>query len=421
MKFRIVLVLMLVFSIGMIVNAQDEDEETVEPQGLYAEIPQARGEDGAFILGDPEAEIVVMEFADFLCPHCQDYHEEVVSEFIEQFVVTGQARFEYRFFPIIDQNYSPYLAAIAECSAEQGLFWSTHNDLYEMARDGLIGADVADVVAERVGLDADLLTECLDSGEAIQYAIDTQLGTNLSVSGTPAIRVRINDGVPGAIMINGTTYNRGGSALSVLETFVTSENPEELIGDAAPAAPRLLNENLLHETGLVDGEPCDAPCWRGITPGETSWAAAEEILRADTTIADLNFQEDGDAKGATFSQVDGDACCQIITQTGEFVEFMQLQFAPGVILGDVIEKYGEPNLIDGDQYSSDQYMVILFYEDVPMLIYVYLPDAETALSEESDVIGVIYLTTDLIEQFVAASPLAEWEGYESFDYYLGGE
>src|SRR5690606_2628686 len=126
----------------------------------------------------------------------------------------------------------------------------------------------------------------------------------------------------------------------------------------------------------------------------------------------------GDAKGATFSQVDGDACCQIITQTGEFVEFMQLQFAPGVILGDVIEKYGEPDLIDGDQYSSDQYMVILFYEDVPMLIYVYLPDAETALSEESDVIGVVYLTTDLIEQFAAASPLAEWEGYESFDYYL---
>ncbi|RMG75650.1 MAG: hypothetical protein D6711_06100 [Chloroflexi bacterium] len=419
MKFRIILVWMLVFSLGMVVSAQEDDEEVIEPQGIYADIPQSRGEDGAFILGDPEAQIVIMEFADFLCPHCQDYHDEVIGDLIEQFVATGQARFEYRFFPIIDQTYSPRLAAVNECAYQQGLFWATHNELYVMAQDRLIGPDFEEILADRVGLDLDLLNTCLDSGDATQYETDTALGIELAVSGTPAVRVRVGDGEPGAIVLNGTTYNRGGVALSVLEAFITADDPVELIGDVVPPAPRLINEDLLQETGLISGDPCDAPCWRGIIPGETTWEDAVEIMQADETLGDLELQEQGEARGASFTQQDGILCCQIISQTGEFVEFIQLQIAPGVTLGEVIEKYGEPDYVDGEPYSSDQYILILFYEETPMLIYAFAPDSESALDGDSEIIGLVYLTDDLMEQFITTSDLAEWQGYESFDFYVG--
>src|SRR5690606_6679828 len=106
----------------------------------YEDIPQSRTEDGAFVLGDPSAPVTIGEFADFMCPHCQDY-QVTVHDFIEQFVTTGQARFEYRFYPIVHPTYSVFTAQIAECTEVQrdGAFWASHDLLYDLAADGRIG------------------------------------------------------------------------------------------------------------------------------------------------------------------------------------------------------------------------------------------------------------------------------------------
>ncbi|MCL4255883.1 MAG: thioredoxin domain-containing protein [Anaerolineae bacterium] len=107
----------------MPVLGQTSDEELI---AYYADIPHYRGEDGAFILGNEDAPIKIIEFADFLCPHCQDYHD-VMKQIIENHVITGQAKIEYRFFPIIDQNASPFLAVLNECADQQDKFWATHS------------------------------------------------------------------------------------------------------------------------------------------------------------------------------------------------------------------------------------------------------------------------------------------------------
>src|SRR5688572_1885482 len=39
----------------------------------YADIPFSRTVDGAPVLGDPDAPITIVEFADFACPPCQRY------------------------------------------------------------------------------------------------------------------------------------------------------------------------------------------------------------------------------------------------------------------------------------------------------------------------------------------------------------
>src|SRR5215211_1662360 len=57
-----------------------------------------RSEDGAFIIGNPEAPITVIEFADFGCPHCLEY-KPTIEQFIRDYVVTDKARFEFRVFP----------------------------------------------------------------------------------------------------------------------------------------------------------------------------------------------------------------------------------------------------------------------------------------------------------------------------------
>lgn len=162
----------------------------------YSGIPQSRSEDGAFVLGAPDAPVTIVEFADFMCPHCQDY-QATVHDFIEQFVATGMARFEYRLFPIVHPTYSAFTAQIAECAEVQrdGAFWAAHDLLYDLAADGQIGPDTPEAVAELLEISPDKLESCLET--AVQHEIDTSLGESLGVNGTPAITVRLPDNTIG--------------------------------------------------------------------------------------------------------------------------------------------------------------------------------------------------------------------------------
>jgi len=186
----------------------------------YSNIPQSRTEDGAFVLGNPDAPVTIVEFADFTCPHCQEY-DETIKRFIDDFVVTGKAKFEYRMFPIVHPQYAPFTAQLAECADQlkPGSFWNAHDLIFQLSGAGRYDA-MGRLVAERFGLNYSDLLEC--AGNARQYAIDMSLGRSVGVQGTPAVLVRYGDGPLSWITLNGTTYNRGGVAYNVLADVVQS-------------------------------------------------------------------------------------------------------------------------------------------------------------------------------------------------------
>ncbi|GAB4510133.1 MAG: hypothetical protein OHK0046_06360 [Anaerolineae bacterium] len=419
MRFIVVLLLALLVAVpGVLAQDDADDTETEIPYaGLYEDIPQSRTEDGAFVIGEPDAPVTVIEFADFLCPHCQDYHE-VATEFIETYVATGQAKFEYRFFPIIDENYSSLMAGLNECAGEEGLFWPAHSYLYDLAESREIDADLAVRFAEAMGLEQETLFSCLSSAE--QFITDFTLGQDLQVTGTPAIRVRVNDGEPGVLVINGRVLSGGGTPLELLAEFVESENPEELVQEIAlPEVPDLRDPNMLQEDGLVTLEPCAPPCWRGITPGETNWAAAMEILESDETLADVSEQaiQGSDVRVAVVT-LEGDVtCCQIVSGEGDVVRAISLRIAPTYTLGEVIEVHGEPDFIGSDVFSEDQIVINLYFEDVPMLVFAFVAGEEGDISEDSEVIGVAYVT----EEDMNTSGTEEWQGYAAYSTYFDAE
>src|SRR5690349_20906460 len=61
--------------------------------GQYANLPQSRLADGGFVVGNPNAPITIIEFADYACPHCQEYLP-TMNKFTEDYVKTGKAKFE---------------------------------------------------------------------------------------------------------------------------------------------------------------------------------------------------------------------------------------------------------------------------------------------------------------------------------------
>ena len=198
-----------------------------------------------------------------------------------------------------------------------------------------------------------------------------------------------------------------------------------LVAACAPA-PVLRDDTLLHDTSLVTGEPCAAPCFHGITPGETSWRDALTILEDDTSFKNVQTQnaDDGSSRiqAAWQDGENGAVCCQILTEDGETVSLTFLRTAPVMTLGQVIEAHGEPKYIAGQDFTSDQAIMSLVYPDVPMVVYAFVAGAETGtLSASSEIIGMLYFVQSDMDLLLKTSELYNWKGYQSFKAYTDGE
>jgi protein-disulfide isomerase len=85
------------------------------------------------IRGNPNAPIVVVEYSDFDCPFCKNFHEtmnRVISEYGEQ----GKVAWVFRQFPLAQLHpNAPKVAAASECVAQLGgneAFWKFADLVY---------------------------------------------------------------------------------------------------------------------------------------------------------------------------------------------------------------------------------------------------------------------------------------------------
>jgi protein-disulfide isomerase len=179
----------------------------------YSAIPQSRTEDGAHVLGDPNAPITIVEFADFQCGHCQNY-KAVMNQVIEELVITGKAKFEYRHFPTVDR--SAFTMRLNECAAEQDdtLYWVAHDTLYDLTQRGWTQTSSQEF-SDRLGLNYGTLLNCVQG--ANQWETDARLGDSAGVTGTPAIRIRVGDS---GLQPLSPQFERGGPPFSAIEAVV---------------------------------------------------------------------------------------------------------------------------------------------------------------------------------------------------------
>jgi hypothetical protein len=201
---------------------------------------------------------------------------------------------------------------------------------------------------------------------------------------------------------------------------------------ACSPPPNLRDPNYWHDDSLITNDPCAAPCWQNITPGETTWSEARSIISNLSGTIDLQFQEEnGQAVAVWHPAAETDYCCAVVSiYTGEtvaetdVVSFIQLRLAPDITLGELIEAQGEPTyLINGEAVSDDQAYIVLIYPEISIMVYAFVAGAENgALSASSEIWFVYYLTPDVIQnEVIAGNNLQEWEGYQSFSYYAEGE
>lgn len=190
-------------------------------------------------------------------------------------------------------------------------------------------------------------------------------------------------------------------------------------GDATPEPGALRNPALLADDALLTGEPCAAPCWRGITPGETAWDEALAILQADPTLENVREQTDAnsDSKFASWGQAGGEGCCQMFSLDGEVVSILFLRFAPDITLGELFEARGEPSFAISAPASNDQAVINLIYPEAQMIVNAYVAGTTGSVSADSEVVSALLMSPEENDLVLGTSNLHEWRGYADYAAY----
>jgi len=124
--------------------------------------------------GNPEAELVVIEFSDFQCPACQQHALEVQPVLDEALINTGAVLWVFKNLPLQMHPNAPAAAVAAECAGEQGSFWEMHHLLYERVEDW--SNDAADAVISSLASELELNTSTFESCYNSRQAMERVLG-----------------------------------------------------------------------------------------------------------------------------------------------------------------------------------------------------------------------------------------------------
>ena len=96
---------------------------TIDPN---MQLPEATG----YVLGNANAPVQILEFADFECPACSQFATLTEPDVRKRLVQTGQVSFRFFDFPLPMHPNSWDASFAASCANEQGKFWEMHDQLF---------------------------------------------------------------------------------------------------------------------------------------------------------------------------------------------------------------------------------------------------------------------------------------------------
>jgi len=182
--------------------SQEELQEAIsklELKMLQAKLPSTQPTgpvrisiDNDPIIGNPDAEITIIEFSDFQCPFCARFHTQTLPSILEEYIDQGKVKLVFRDFPIqsIHPNALPASVA-AECANEQGKFREMHDILFENQNEWnrvetVDAMTLFSQYASKMQLEQEIFDSCLTNGKYIEeIKKDLDDGRIYGVSGTP--------------------------------------------------------------------------------------------------------------------------------------------------------------------------------------------------------------------------------------------
>ena len=220
-RFYVVLALVVVVGALFIVRAARAPR--VRANVTTAPITPAQAE--GYLLGNPNAPVQIMEFADFECPACGNFAVITEPDVRARIINTGLASYRFFDFPLPMHKNTMFASNAAACAADQGKFWEMHDQLFRNqpewngeATDNPKKIFLGYVKA--LGINSDTWEKCYDEQQHQSRILANQAeGNRRKVQSTPTFVI-------------GTRLIPGAMSYDVFKAYVDSATKE------APAASK---------------------------------------------------------------------------------------------------------------------------------------------------------------------------------------
>ena len=140
------------------------------------------------ILGNPDAPITMIEYASLTCPHCADFHNNVLPEIKKNYIDEGLVRLIYRDFPL--DKVALRGSLIAACGPDENYFRIV-GVIFNSQEQWATTADpvaALDQIGRMGGLSAEAIDACTNDDALIQKILArAQEAQNLyGINSTPS-------------------------------------------------------------------------------------------------------------------------------------------------------------------------------------------------------------------------------------------
>lgn len=175
-------------------RSRSEDVPAPPPPLSAAQAALEGGRELGVAKGNPQAPLVIQEFADYQCPACATFAALTARGIDEQYVKTGKVHWIFYDFPLtnIHPNALP-AAQAARCAGAQGNFWGMHDLLFARQREWAGERNPIarfKEYARALRLDADALATCVESGQFRDIVLQSQArAERLGVQSTPTFYI----------------------------------------------------------------------------------------------------------------------------------------------------------------------------------------------------------------------------------------
>ena len=139
-----------------------------------------------WIKGNPNANVVLVEYSDFQCPACGLYYP-IVKQLVTEY--EKEIAFVYRHFPLSQHQNARPAAYATEAAGQQSKFWEMHNMIFDNQNSWSEASNAADIFrgyAQNLELDLAKYDAAVNSQE-VKNKVDAHYtgGIQSSVTYTP--------------------------------------------------------------------------------------------------------------------------------------------------------------------------------------------------------------------------------------------
>ncbi len=133
--------------------------------------------------GNRNASVILVEFADFECPHCKEA-SKIMKSISESY--GPKIGLVYKHYPLPSHEFSELAARAAVAAHKQGKFWPMHDELFKNQKS--LGYAQIVNMAQRIGLNMGKFKLDVESPDVREFvARDRKDGEDGGLTGTPTI------------------------------------------------------------------------------------------------------------------------------------------------------------------------------------------------------------------------------------------